>query len=269
MNIPYRKHHGLKGPAFSKSIPAKCLLVYEQLKELTDELDCLLEDGGIGVISGEMGMGKTTSLRLYFENLGDRACQLCYQGASRHPTALLEGVLESLGVAPVRLRAGLLRQISQRVERMYQEQRKKTLLVLDEAHLLEDSLLEDLRLLTNYEMDTQDPLVLVLVGHPSLRLRLQRPVHQALWDRVRMSYRLAGLSSEETSSYIDCHLKHAGGKPAIFSADARQAIFELSQGIPRRINWLGLTCLKKSTQRKLSTIDGAFVRSVAKLNEGE
>ena len=84
-----------------------------------------------------------------------------------------------------------------------------------------------------------------------------------------MSYRLAGLSSEETSSYIDCHLKYAGGKPGIFTADARQAIFELSQGIPRRINTLALNCLKRSTQRNLSSIDGAFVRTVNSLTQGD
>ena len=96
-----------------------------------------------------MGKTTTTSLRHYFVNLGKRACQLCYQGSSRHPAALLESIVESLGVAPGRLRAGLLRQISQRVDRIYQEQRKKTLLIVDEAHHLEDGLLEDLRLLTN------------------------------------------------------------------------------------------------------------------------
>ncbi len=269
MMIPYKRFHGLTGSAFGKSMQPKSLLVYDQLTELAEEFDCLLEDGGVGIVTGDMGTGKTTSLRYCFETLGERACQLCYHGSSRHPAGLLEGIVESLGVAPVRLRAGLLRQISQRVERMYQEQHKKTLLVVDEAHMLEDGLLEDLRLLTNYEMDTYDPLILVLVGHPSLKLRLQRPVHQALWDRVRLSYRLAGLSKEETSSYIDCHLKNAGGKSGIFSDDARPAIFELSQGIPRRINTLALTCLKKSTQRKLSSIDAAFVRSVSKLSQGD
>ncbi|MCW5796821.1 MAG: AAA family ATPase [Nitrospira sp.] len=265
--IAYRKFHGLSGSAFGKSVPAKSLLVYPQLQELSEELDTLVEDGGIGVITGEMGMGKTTALRHYFESLGERSCQLCYQGASRHPTALLESVVEGLGVAPTRIRASLLRQINQRVDRMYQEQRKKTMLILDEAHLLEDGLLEDLRLLTNYEMDTRDPLILVLVGHPGLRLRLQRPVHQALWDRVRTSYRLEGLSAKETSDYIDCHLKYAGGKPGIFSPDAREVIFELAQGIPRRINALALACLKKSTQRKTNPIDGAFVRATNKLRE--
>jgi type II secretory pathway predicted ATPase ExeA len=260
----YRKYHGLTAPVFGKGIAAAHLLVYPQLKELSEELDGLIEEGGIGVVSGEMGMGKTTALRHYFETLGERACQFCYQGASRHPNAILVGILESLGLAPTRLRASLLRQISQGVYRLYQEQRKKTLVVLDEAHLLEDGLLEDLRLLTNYEMDTRDPLVLVLVGHPGLRLRLQRPVHQALWDRVRLSYRLEGLSAAETSEYIDCHLRHAGGKPELFTPDARQALFELSQGIPRRLNVLALLCLKKSALRKVTSIDAAFVRAIAK-----
>ena len=258
----YRKYHGLSASAFGKGIASSHLLVYPQLKELSEELDDLLEEGGIGVISGEMGMGKTTALRHYFETRGDQTCQISYQGASRYPNAILEGIVESLGLAPTRLRAGLLRQISNRVIRLYQEQRKKTLLFLDEGHLLEDGLLEDLRLLTNHEMDTIDPLALVLVGHPSLRLRLQRPVHQALWDRVRLSYRLEGLSAKETSDYIDCHLRHAGGKPELFAADARQALFELSQGIPRRLNALALLCLKRSAQRKISPIDAAFVRIV-------
>ena len=265
--IGYRKFHGLSGSAFGKSLPSKSLLQYSQLSELTEELDCLMEDGGIGVITGEMGMGKTTALRHYFESLGDRSCQFSYQGATRHPTALLENVLESLGVAPQGHRAKLLRQLNQRVARLYQEQRLKTLLILDEAHLIDDGLLEDMRLTTNHEMDTADPLVLVLVGHPGLRLRLQRPVHQALWDRVRMSYRLEGLSSQETSEYLDCHLSYAGGSPATFSSDAREAIFELAQGIPRRINALALACLKKSAQRKTTPIDGAFVRAINKLKD--
>lgn len=263
MKVGYRQYHGLTAPAFGKGIATSRLLIYPQIKELCHELDDLLEDGGIGVVSGEMGMGKTTALRHYFETLGDRACLLCYQGANRHPNAILEGIVESLGLSPARSRAGLLRQISNRVDRLYQEQRKKTLLALDDGHLLEDGLLEDLRLLTNYEMDTKDPLVLLLLGHPALRARLQRPVHQALLDRVRLSYRLEGLSAKEASDYINCHLAHAGGKPEIFTTDARQALFELSQGIPRRLNALALLCLKKSAQQKTSPIDAAFVRIVA------
>src|ERR1017187_9802503 len=130
MKVGYRQFHGLSAPAFGKSLNPSSLLLYPQLSELSEELDCLLEDGGIGVVTGEIGIGKTTAIRHYFETLGERACQCCYQGDCRHPQAFLGGIVERLGVAPTRLRASLLRQISHQVDRMYQSQRKKTLLVV-------------------------------------------------------------------------------------------------------------------------------------------
>ncbi len=261
----YRLFHGLSGPAFGKSLRRSDLFVYPHLEEFVDEMDTLLEDGGVGVLSGEMGIGKTTALRHYLGRLDERSCQVCYQGSSRHATAILQGVVEGLGVVPARHRAALLRQVSQRVERAFVQERRKTLLILDDAHLLEDSLLEDLRLLTNFGMDAQDALVLLLVGHPALRLRLQHPVHLALSDRVRMTYRLEGLSRDETMTYIDCHMKAAGGHGDIFTSDAKEAVFEDAQGIPRRINTLALHVLKKSATRKITPADGTFVATVVAL----
>ncbi len=254
----YRQFHGLITSAFSKSIGGSDLLVYPQLEELVEELLTLTEDGGIGVLDGAIGIGKTTSLRYMLGRLGD-ACQVCYAGSYRHPTALLQGLLEGLGLQPARYRAALLRQLSQRVERTYFEQRKKTLVMIDDAQLVDDSLLEDFRLLSNFNMDGSDPLVLLLVGHPALRRKLQAPVHLALWDRVRMHYRLEGLSREESSAYIDRHMKAAGGSGALFTDGAKNAIFETAQGIPRRINALALSALKKSASRKVTPIDEAIV----------
>lgn len=261
----YRQFHGLTSPPFSKAIGRSNLLVYPHLEEFADELMTLVEDGGIGVLDGEMGIGKTTGLRHSLGQLDERCCQVCYVGYNRHAAALLQSVVESLGVTPARHRAALLRQVNQRVGRAFHEQRKKTLVILDDAHLLEDGLLEDMRLLTNFEMDAEDALVLLLVGHPALRRKLQQPVHLALWDRVRMHYRLEGLSREETSAYIDHHLRAAGGRPEIFTDDARAAIFEAAQGVPRRINALAVQALKKSAGRKLATIDAAFVAVVLSL----
>lgn len=261
----YRQFHGFTASPFGKAISRKHLLVYPQLEELQTELDELLEEGALGVLTGEMGIGKTTALRHYLHGLEERSCQVAYQGSTRHSTTLLQGIVERLGVQPTRLRAALLRQISNLVARTWHEQRKKTLVVIDDAHLLEDSLLEDLRLLTNFEMDCADPLVLLLTGHPALRLRLGRPVHLAMLDRVRMHYRLEGLSRDETGQYIDCHIQHAGGNTDTFSTDAKNAIFEQAQGIPRRINSLALACLKKSVSRKLKKIDATFVATTLKL----
>lgn len=263
MRKGYRQFHGLTGPAFGKTIGAAQLLVYQQVEELDEELDSLLSDGGIGILTGEIGMGKTTSVRHFLESPGERSFCWTYQGSSRHSTAVLEGLTETLGMAPARHRFHILKQISAWVSRTFHEQRKRTLLVVDDAHMLEDSLLEDLRLLTNYEMDFQEPMALLLVGHPSLRKRLQRPIHEALWNRVRMLYRLEGLSAEETSNYIDCHLLAAGGGPEIFSAAARLALFELAQGVPRRINSLALDALKDSARQNIHTLDSDFISQVA------
>ena len=258
MMAGYRQFHGLSAAAFGKAISRSHLLVYPDLEEFVSELESLLEDGGVGLLSGEMGIGKTTGLRHALGQLAE-SCQVSYAGSNRHPTALLQCVVESLGVVAARHRAALLRQVSQRVERAFLEQRKKTLIIVDDAHLIEDSLLEDLRLLTNFEMDAQDALVLLLVGHPALRRKLQQPVHLALWDRVRMHYRLEGLSREESSTYIDHHMRAAGGDGAVFTDEAKDAIFDAAQGIPRRINALALAALKKSANRKLTVIDDALV----------
>jgi type II secretory pathway predicted ATPase ExeA len=259
----YRGFHGLSGPAFGKAIPRADLLAYDQLHELTGELETLLGDGGVGVLTGEMGMGKTTAVRHFLGTLEERSCQVAYQGSSRHSGAVLEGLVEQLGPAPARHRSSMLRQISKSVARTYAEQRRKTLLIFDDAQLLEDSLLEDLRLLTNFGMDAEEPLMSLFIGHPALRLRLLRPVHLALWDRVRMQYRLEGLSQPETSEYIDCHLRAAGAPAEVFTPEAKQAIFEHAQGIPRRINALALDLLKESARRKQSPIDAALVALVA------
>lgn len=265
----YRQFHGLTASAFGKAIGRSDLLLYPHLTEFEEEVDTLIEDGGIGVLTGEMGIGKTTALRHYLGGLEDRGVQICYHGSGRHSVTVLQELVESMGVSPARHRSFLLRQLSQRVARTYHEQRRKTVMVLDDAQLLEDQLLEDLRLLTNFDMDAGDPLILMLVGHPSLRLRLQKPIHLALWDRVRMQYKLEGLSREETAQYIDCHIRAAGGNAKSFTADAKDAIFEHAQGIPRRINDLALMLLKKSAQRKQAAIDGAFVGTMVSLMRRE
>jgi type II secretory pathway predicted ATPase ExeA len=258
----YRQLFNLTAPAFGKAVARQHLLVYPQLAELETDLEELLTEGGIGLLTGEMGIGKTTALRHFLGGMDERACQVAYQGSTRHATALLESLVESLGVTPARHRAMLLRQLGTLCARTWQEQRKRTLVVLDDAHLLDDALLEDFRLLTNFEMDAADPLIVLLVGHPALRRRLRKPVHLAMLDRVRMQYRLEGLSRDETAEYLDHHMRQAGGKGEVFTAEGKAAIFDHAQGIPRRINTLALACLKKAVTRKLHAVDAELVAAV-------
>ena len=253
--IGYRKFHGFKYIAFGKSIPQKYLLDYAQGRELSTEFSTLTEDGGIGLLIGEVGIGKTTAIRAFLNTVGERAFKVCYAGSSKHSTAILQDFTQQMGYQPAHQRAALLRQLSDAISQLWTEQRKKTLLILDDAQATEESLLEDLRLLTNFEIDSHEPMILLLVGHPSLQNRLRKPIHLALWDRLRMLFRLEGLSLEETHQYIEQHLKAAGGSPDLFTPEARVAVFEHSQGIPRRINRLALHAVKRSARNKVTPID--------------
>jgi general secretion pathway protein A len=260
----YREFHGLVRPPFGRAIETENLLLYPQLQELCGELDEMVLEGGIGLLTGEMGIGKTTALRHYCSILKTESTQLhvAYSGNSRHGVALLSGLVEALGMVPSHQKVTLLRQMAIHIERTYREQQKKTLLVIDDAHLIEDGMLEDIRLATNFGMDSEDAVEVLLVGHPSLRARLAKPVHLALLDRVRLHYKLEGLSEDETNTYISHHLKQAGGRPELFAKAARKAIFEHSGGIPRRINALALIALKKSASRKIASIDANFIKTV-------
>lgn len=264
----YRNFHGFKKTVFGKSIPTKHLLDYAQARELSAEFSTLVEDGGIGLLIGEVGIGKTTAIRAFKEELGERSCRVCYVGSVKHPSAILQEFVLQMGYQPVHSRASLLRQLSKAISQTWLEHRKKTMLVLDDAQATEEGLLEDLRLLSNFEIDSQEPLVLLLVGHPSLQNRLRKPVHLALWDRLRMLFRLEGLSLEETHEYIEQHLKAAAGPVELFTPEARVAVFEHSQGIPRRINRLALEAVKRSARSKVKSIDEAMISAAAGVFDG-
>ena len=266
--IGYRKFHGFKKPVFGKSVPKKYLLDYAQARELSGEFTTLVEDGGIGLLIGEVGIGKTTAIRAFKEELGERSCRVCYVGSVKHSTAVLQEFVFQMGYQPSHQRASLLRQLSKAISQTWLEHRKKTLLVLDDAQVTDESLLEDLRLLSNFEIDSSEPLILLLVGHPSLQNRLRKPVHLALWDRLRMLFRLEGLSLEDTHQYIEQHLKAASGPTELFTPEARVAIFEHSQGIPRRINRLALEAVKRSTRNKVKSIDETMISVAARVFDG-
>ena len=98
--IGYRKFHGFKGTVFGKSIPRKYLLDYGQARELSAEFSTLVEDGGIGLLIGEVGIGKTTAIRAFRDGLGERSCRVCYVGSVKHSTAVLQDFVLQMGYQP-------------------------------------------------------------------------------------------------------------------------------------------------------------------------
>lgn len=258
----YREFYGLTDRPFGKSPRQNRPYLYAQFEELIDHFEILLEDGGIGVLSGEVGIGKTTAIRAFLSKLDQGSFHPVYVGNTRHPRAILRSLIESFGATVPHLKADMLFNAGKLIARSFLERRARTVCVIDEAHLLDDTFIEDLRLLTNFEIDSLDPLALIMVGHPSLKARLRQPIHAALADRLILQYRLEGLSAEETLHYIDEHMQQAGAKKGIFEPEAAQVIFDAAQGIPRRINRIALNSLLKGVAQKVKPITAEHVTKV-------
>lgn len=200
----------------------------------------LFQSEGFIVITGEIGAGKTTIVRSLFEQL-DREKVVAAQLVSTHLDA--DDMLRAVGIAfglPVRTvsKAVLLGSLEAFLCKLA-TQSKRALLIVDEAQNLTPRAVEELRMLSNFQLGDQALLQSFLIGQPELRTMMQSPHMQQLRQRVTASYHLGPLDKTETQAYIEHRLKHVGWKgdpefePACFSL-----IHSLTAGIPRRINTL-------------------------------
>jgi general secretion pathway protein A len=140
---------------------------------------------------------------------------------------------------------------------------KKTVVVIDEAHTIEDkNIFEELRLLLNFQHDDKFLLTLLLLGQPELREKVES--NKQLNQRIAMRFYLENLNREETALYIKHRVKVAGGNPAIFTDSAVALIFERAGGIPRRINQLCDTSLLTGYGSEAKAVDDNIVQETIK-----
>src|SRR5919201_1394173 len=116
------------------------------------------------------------------------------------------------------------------------ERRRRVVFIIDEAHLLAPDQLEELRLLTNAEMDSQSPFALLLVGQPTLARQLRLGVFAALDQRIATRYQLAPMDLGESAEYLRHHLALVGRTDPLFADDAITRLHKASLGLPRMLN---------------------------------
>ena len=143
--------------------------------------------------------------------------------------------------------------------RLNQSKKQHPILVCDEAQLLCHSALEQLPLLLNFDMDSSRYLTLLLVGQPLLRRTLSLQMHEPLRQRIAVQYHLEGLSREELDAYLTHQLKAAGAPQPLFDDTARQALYQATKGILRKVNKLALTALRLAASRKESSVGEAIL----------
>lgn len=216
---------------------------------------------GIIMLTGEIGCGKTMLSRRVIVGLPASHYDVALvANPALSPAELLEEVLCQFGLDPGHSKADQLRRLNERFE-TNSRRGIESVLVIDEAQAIERSrAFEELRLLTNFQLNDRFLLTVVLIGQPELRQRVAK-IPQ-LNQRVAMRAHLAPFAAEETTIYILSRLGAAGRRGDIFTKEAMELVHELTQGIGRLINALCDACLMAGAQEHVREIDAALVRRV-------
>ncbi|MEO8346699.1 MAG: XrtA/PEP-CTERM system-associated ATPase [Betaproteobacteria bacterium] len=230
----------------------------------------LYQSEGFIIITGEIGAGKTTIVRSLLEQL-DPGKVVAAQLVSTQLDA--DDMLRAVGVAfglPVRNvdKAILLASLEAFLCQLAVD-KKRALLIVDEAQNLTNRAVEELRMLSNFQLGDQALLQSFLVGQPELRDMMQSPAMQQLRQRVIASYHLGPLDLAETQAYIEHRLHHVGWKDdPHFSPDCFELIHALTGGIPRRINSLCNRLLLAAYLSEKHALEPADVQAIAReINE--
>lgn len=252
----FRQHFGLKFNPFNKEISIDKLFSSRDTKELDSRLKYILENRGICLIVGEPGSGKSIGLRKLTDNMNRSLYKPCYlQLTTLTVKDFYQAIAMLLGEIPRYRKVQLFNQIQNSIQSLYYEQHITPVIIIDEIHMAPMSILDDLRLLFNFKMDSANPFVLILAGQPQIRNKLALNTCYPLKQRITMRYSMQGLSIEETADYCTGRMKIAGCTSDIFTPSALEAIHTISGGIPRNINNIAITSLMYSTERKMLTVN--------------
>ena len=258
----YRKHFGLSKNPFDKDLAPEDFFASAGATELEVRLRYLLEQRGIGLITGDVGSGKTSLCRKVVSTLHAGLWRTCYVPNSTGSVMdLYKSIAWEFGLRTERNRAGLYRAIREEVSRLCLETRVRPLLIVDESQHLRADVIEDLRLLTNYEMDSKDRLCLILIGQTELRRRLALSVHEPLAQRIVVRHHLAPLGREELPAYLAHLLRLAGTELPLFEPAALEAILAATSGLPRKVNLLAHHALNAAALARAKAVSPEHVQA--------
>jgi type II secretory pathway predicted ATPase ExeA len=221
-----------------------------------------VDQHALGVITGEVGAGKTVAVRAVLSTLDTSRHSVIYlPNPAVGARGIHHAIVTALGGVPRFHHATLIPQATDALAVEYAERGRVPVLVIDEAHLLDHDQLEAVRMLTNHDLDSRSPFACLLVGQPTLRRKIKLGVLAALDQRIALRYTLPAMTPEETSNYLRHHLALAGRSDTLFSDDAATLIHQTSRGYPRAVNNLALQALVAAFATHKTIVDESSTRT--------
>ncbi len=219
----------------SKEILFKC----NEFNEALFRLDYLAKTKGFGLLTGSPGRGKTTAVRHWASLLNPSLFKVIYTSLSTVTVNdFYRNLAASLGAQASYRKTENFHAIQGEINRLVLDKKKTPVIIIDEANYISNAVLNDLKILFNFEMDSRDRAVVLLVGLPQLNHTLQLAIHEPLRQRIIMNYNIDGYTKEEGREYIENKLKGAGCNQDVFDESAVEAILNASDGTARMISKL-------------------------------
>lgn len=259
----YEMFYGLSERPFSKTPDPRFLFLSRMHREALARLLHAVEERDLILLTGDIGCGKTTLSRALMDELGENYRVILLINPRLTPLEFLRAVALRLGVEqPATFKVDLLEQIGGELYRLY-ELDICPVLIIDEAQLVpHKETFDEIRLLTNFQLDDRNLISVVLMGQPELRKRLAHHVYEALRQRIGLQFNLGPLSCEETSQYIARRVEVAGGDAGLFLPGAIEHIFAYSRGIPRKINHAAALALLEGFGREVERIGPDILEAI-------
>ena len=236
--MDYVARYGLDFNPFIKN-SSDILVETHAYNETVYRLNHLLNTKGFGILTGGAGRGKTTALRHWVKTLNSSLYKIVYISLSTTTTLeFYKQIAISLGLEPYYRKSDNFLSIQAEITRYNLEKNMTVIIIIDEANYIQSGILNDLKMLFNFDMDSKDRAIVILTGLPTLNNTLQKTVNEPLRQRITMNYHLDDLSEADGRSYIVKRLQAAKCTQTVFDEAAILAILNAANGTPRLINLL-------------------------------
>lgn len=248
--------YGMSFNPFNKEIDTKHTFMTKDMNEMDGRLDYIKNNPGIAVFTAGSGQGKTFSLRRFSHQLNPNITKFAYICLSTVTTAeFYRQLCSQLGLEVQSKKSLMFKSIQEYLENLSMNKKVHQIICLDEAQYLNTDILRDLKMLTNFSMDSKNCFTLILLGQPVLKNILMRQPHESLRQRIVINYSFTGIEESEAMEYIKNRLELAGASASIIDENAKLSAYLSSSGSIRKLNLIMTKALMIGAQHNKKTID--------------